>query len=117
MGLKFDRVVKLFLSKHRIIFMRQQEGESAIEFMRRIGGWLNYEYEDVLSVLPTVQSIVDYAELWTTYNTEFLCGICEAIYDGADPTPLNDLIDKYNLIQLRKYVDNLTAHLDVKVSI
>ena len=31
--------------------MKQQEGESAIEFMRRISGWLNYEYEDVLSAL------------------------------------------------------------------
>jgi len=91
--------------------VKQQEGESAIEFMRRIVECLGHEYESILFMLPTIPAIVGYAELWTVYDTEYLCGICEAIELGADPAPLNDFIATHNLIQLRNYVNKLTSSL------
>jgi hypothetical protein len=71
--------------------------ESAIEYLRRAVSWLNYELEDILQDLPTTQSILEYFELWTIYDTDFLVGIHDEIYAGADPKPLIDFIEKYNL--------------------
>lgn len=77
--------------------MRQLANESAIDCLRRIMSWVDHEYEGILTTLPTIQSIIDYALLWTVYDAEFLNGIHEAILNGADPTPFNDFVKKYKL--------------------
>lgn len=77
--------------------MLQQPDETAIEFARRVIGWLNHEEESLLDDLPSIQAVFDYAELWATYDTDLMVGIVEAIEEGADPKPLADFIAKYNL--------------------
>lgn len=77
--------------------MRQKEGETAIEFLRRVIEWLGCEQESLLSDLPSVQSVLDYAELWTVYGTDLMEGIIECIHDGDDPKPFLDFVAKYDL--------------------
>lgn len=77
--------------------MRQKEGETAIEFLRRVVEWLGCEYESVLTALPTVQAVLEYADLWTVYDTDLLDGIFAAIEEGDDPEPFLDFVAKYDL--------------------
>ena len=77
--------------------MQKRDDESAVDFLRRVVNWLNHEQESLLSDLPTVQAVLDYAELWSIYRTDFMTGILEAISEGDDPSPLLDFIAKYNL--------------------
>lgn len=77
--------------------MKQQKDESAIEFLRRLVNWLNYEHESLLTDLPSVEAVIEYATLWDVYDTDLMVGIIEAIEDGEDPKPLADLIAKYKL--------------------
>lgn len=77
--------------------MAQHKDEYAMEYLRRIVGNLGYEYESILSQLPSVQAIVDYFELFDVYDSDFFEGIEEAIAEGSDPKPLHDFIDKYKL--------------------
>ena len=77
--------------------MRKRDDESAIEFLRRVVEWLNVEQESLLADLPTVQAVLDYADLWTVYQTDLMSGIIEAIEDGDDPKPLADFVEKYEL--------------------
>jgi len=78
--------------------MKQREDETSIDFLRRVTSNLNCEQESLLTDLPTVQAVLDYAALWDVYGTDLMVGIEEAILDwGADPKPLKDFIAKYNL--------------------
>lgn len=77
--------------------MIQEEDETAIDFMRRVVGWLNYEQEDLLSDLPSVEAVFEFAALYTTYGTDFLQGIFECIEEGDDPAPYENFVKKYNL--------------------
>ena len=78
--------------------MIRQENESAIEFLRRIVGWLDHEPESLLESLPSVEAIIDYAALWDAYGTEFMSGIEEGILaDGDDPKLLIDFVKKHKL--------------------
>jgi hypothetical protein len=77
--------------------MKKRNDESAMEFLRRVISWLDCEQESLLTSLPSVEAILDYAALWTTYNTDLMSGIIECIEDGDDPKPLKDFILKYKL--------------------
>lgn len=77
--------------------MKQSEGESAMGFLRRVVSVLNSEYETHLNDLPSVQAILDFAELWSVYDTDYLSGIFECIEEGADPKPYKDFVAKHNL--------------------
>lgn len=71
--------------------------ETAMEYLRRAINNLDYEHETILDALPTNEAVIEYFELWTVYDTEFLSGIMECIEDGADPKPLIDFTKKYNI--------------------
>jgi hypothetical protein len=75
----------------------QHKEESAIEYMRRIVHNLDYESENFLEDLKTIQALVDYFELWHVYDTDLYVGIIECIEEGDDPKPYNDFVAKYNL--------------------
>lgn len=66
----------------------------AIETLRKMVAALDYEREDLLTDLPTVQALVDFRALWTTYGTEFWEGVLECIADGEDPAHAQDLCKK-----------------------
>jgi hypothetical protein len=71
--------------------------ESAADYMRRIVANINSEQEDLLDDLPSIAAIVEFFELWSRYNTDYLEGILECIADGDSPKPLHHFIRKYNL--------------------
>jgi hypothetical protein len=75
----------------------QHKDETAAEYLRRIASNLNYENESLLDVLPTVQAVIEYFELWSVYDTDFMQGILESIEEGADPVPLENFVKKWNL--------------------
>lgn len=77
--------------------MRKRDDETAIEFLRRVTEWLDCEQESLLSDLPSVQAVLDYAELWSIYDTDLMEGIIECIHEGADPQPFLDFVRKYDL--------------------
>lgn len=76
--------------------MRQKD-ESVVEYMRRVTHNLGFEYESILDDLPTIEALVEYFELWSKYDTEFLSGIQAAIEEGADPMAYNEFLTKYQL--------------------
>ena len=78
----------------------QHQDETAMEHLRRAVEWLNHEPESLLDDLPSVDAILDYFDLWTIYDTDFLQGVEEAISEGADPAPLLAFIKKYRLDRL-----------------
>ena len=75
----------------------QHKDESAIEYLRRAVSNLNYETETLLESLPTIESLLDFFDLWSVYDTDFLSGIEECIADGDDPAPLQAFVEKYKL--------------------
>lgn len=77
--------------------MKQNKDETAIDFLRRVVGWLEHENESILQDLPSTQAILEYAALWSVYDTDLMSGIVECIEEGNDPKPLADFIAKYNL--------------------
>lgn len=68
-----------------------------MEQLRFIVNHLNKESEKILDTLPTTQAIIDYYNLWQTYDTDYLEGIEECIKMGDSPQPLLDFINKHNL--------------------
>jgi hypothetical protein len=82
----------------------QKKGEAAIDYFRRIARWIDYETESYLQELPTIQSIIDFFELWAAYKTDLMVGVIECLFNGDDPKPYNDFIKKYNL-PWRPFVD------------
>ena len=87
--MKTKRTTKLEHGRHA--------DETAMEFLRRLIGWLDNEPENLLDELPTVESIIEYFGLWKTYQTEFLSGILQCIDEGDDPKPFKSFIKKWNL--------------------
>lgn len=78
--------------------MKQRDDELAIDFVRRVIGWLDCEQESLLQDLPSVEAVFEYAALWSTYDTDLMVGIEEMIeHHGADPKPLQDFIKKHGL--------------------
>lgn len=77
--------------------MRKYDDETAIEFMRRVVEWLSCESESLLSDLSTVEAVLEYADLWSVYKTDFMSGILECIAEGDDPKPLQRFIKKHKL--------------------
>lgn len=75
----------------------QDTDESAIDYLRRMISWINYEQETVLLTLPSVEAVLDYFDLWQTYDTEFLTGIYEAVAAGQSPEPYNAFVRKHAL--------------------
>lgn len=65
----------------------KKPGESAIEYLNRVTDAMTYEYAHILDRLTTPMAVIEYFELWDTYDTEFFEGIIEAIHDGANPAP------------------------------
>ena len=55
--------------------MKPRKDETAFDFLDRVVGWLKYENCEILETLPTTDAILDYAALWSTYDTDFLAGI------------------------------------------
>jgi hypothetical protein len=85
--------------------MRQKTDETAMEFLRRVVHNLDYEHEYILDDLLSVQAILDYAELQSVYDTEFLEGILESIQEGDDAKPFLDFCEKYGL-GWKQYLDS-----------
>ena len=77
--------------------MKKRDDETAMEFMRRVVEWLNCERESILTDLPTVKAVFEYAELWSIYNTDMMDGILECISEGDSPEPLQEFIKKHKL--------------------
>ena len=76
----------------------EAETETAIDKLRRMAGWLNYEPESMLQDLPTIAALEEYFDLWETYGADFSEGVVEAIeVDGADPAAWNAFVAKHDL--------------------
>lgn len=81
----------------------KKQNENAIDYLRRMTYWLDNEEDSLLDSLPTIESIVNFFELWEIYDTDFASGIVEAIELGQDPKDWNDFIDKYKLTNWKKF--------------
>lgn len=75
----------------------QHADETAYEYLRRVVNNLSFESNNELDCLPSVEAVLEYFELWTTYDTDLLEGIVCAIEDGANPEPYNSFVQKYDL--------------------
>jgi hypothetical protein len=76
-----------------------KDGETPMEFLRRVVSNMNMETEGLLDALPSVEAVIEYFTLWKVYDTDFLSGIFESIADGQSPKAYNDFLAKYNLTQ------------------
>ncbi len=81
---------------------------SAIEELRDLIESLNYEHEDILCQLPSIQALIDYRNLWDIYD-EYLSGIHDCIREGDDPKAYIDFLRKYNLNWKVPEVENESA--------
>lgn len=75
----------------------KHEDENAIDYLRRIIDHLNSEPEYILEKLPTTKAVVEYFELFSAYDTDYLSGCLESIMEGADPGPLTKFNQKYRM--------------------
>lgn len=64
--------------------MARHENESAIDYLRRMISYLDYEEEGILQALPEVEAVLEYVALLAHYDVETLDAVFEAIQDGAD---------------------------------
>lgn len=78
--------------------------ETPMGYLRRLVNWCDMESESLLDDLPSVQAVVDYFELWHTYDTDFLQGIIECIHEGDSPKPYRAFVRKYKLPWETKFV-------------
>jgi len=85
--------------------LMQHDDETAIEYLRRVVNNLNFETESFLTDLPSIDAILDYFDLWQTYDTDLLTGIIAAVEAGQDAAPYNSFIAKYNL-PWSSYINN-----------
>ena len=75
----------------------QHADETAMEYLRRIVGWVNYEEEWMLDQLPSVDAVVEFFEVWQAYGTDFWAGVLECIAEGDDPEPARAFVRKWKL--------------------
>ncbi len=75
----------------------QHEDESGIAYIRRLADVSNYEVEYLWDSLPSVDTTMDFFDLWYIYDTEFWEGIYCSIEEGADPEPAKAFISKWKL--------------------
>lgn len=75
----------------------QHKDESAMEYLRRAVNNLDYELCDTTDALPSVGALLEFFELWHTYDTDLSSGVMEAIEEGANPEPWNAFVRKYKL--------------------
>lgn len=75
----------------------QRAHETAVDFMRRIVRCLDDEDEDIMSKLPSIEAVIEFFDLWHTYDTEFWTGIIEAITNGHDHIAAESFAKKYSL--------------------
>lgn len=75
----------------------QHDDESAMEFLRRVVSNCDHEYENYLDDLPSVEAVLDFFDLWHTYDTDFWAGVLECISEGDDPEPARAFIRKWKL--------------------
>ena len=75
----------------------QHTDETAIDYLRRMINALAFESDNELDRLPTTEAVLEYFDLWTTYDTDFLDGIVTAIEAGASPEPYNSFVNKWEL--------------------
>lgn len=73
------------------------QDETSMEYLRRLVYNCDMETESLLDDLPSVQAVIDYFELWHTYDTDFLQGIVECIQEGDSPKPYVSFVKKYRL--------------------
>jgi hypothetical protein len=65
----------------------QHEGESAAEYMSRVVSNLGHEVCALYDELPCVEAVLQFFELWHTYDTDLWSGVLEAISDGESSEP------------------------------
>jgi hypothetical protein len=75
----------------------QREDESAMEYLRRVVSVCDCESEGVLGHLKTVDAVLDFFDLWHTYDTEFWDGVLDSIRDGANPEPAEAFVSRHQL--------------------
>jgi hypothetical protein len=75
----------------------QLKDETAMEYLKRIISALDWETTSLLDSLPSTEAIIEFYELWVTYDTDLWYGILEEIESGKDPNPTLDFIKKYKL--------------------
>ena len=75
----------------------QRRDETAIEYLRRVVSVCSYETESLLDSLPSVDAVLDFVDLWSTYDTEFWEGVLGCIAEGADPAPARAYTKKHAL--------------------
>lgn len=75
----------------------QQKDETPFEYLSRVVNGCNYETGGLLDRLKTVDAVLDYFDLWHTYDTDFWQGIIAAISEGDDPEPARAFVTKHKL--------------------
>jgi hypothetical protein len=75
----------------------QQEGETAMEYLRRCVGWCDHESAAMLDELPSVEAIIDFFDLWHEYDTDFWSGVLECIADGESSLAARSFVEKHSL--------------------
>jgi hypothetical protein len=75
----------------------QRENESSIEWLRRAIGNCDYEHDAVLAMLPSTEAVLEFFELWHTYDTDLWDGIIEQIQGGEDASEALRFCAKYGL--------------------
>lgn len=75
----------------------QHVDESTMEYLRRVVSNLNYEPEGMLDDLKSVDAVLDYYDLFTTYDTDFWEGILSGIAAGDDSAPARAFCRKHRL--------------------
>ena|SRR5690348_5459770 len=75
----------------------QHHDETAFQYLSRVVSNLKFEECSELDCLPSVEAVLDYFDLWTTYDTDLLVGIIDALENGEDPSPYNSFVKKHDL--------------------
>ncbi len=75
----------------------QHADESPADYLRRVASNIGFEHEYLLDDLPCAEAVLDFHDLWATYDTDLWAGILEAIGDGADPKPAFAFVRKWSL--------------------
>ena len=101
-GVSFEKDTPQHASKNSPIKIPKSDDEknqeTASEYMMRVVDNLQYEICSYYETLPTVESVFEFHELQSVYGTDLMEGIIEEIeLGGADPTPLQEFIKKYDL--------------------